>query len=115
MNEDFCDHLEYRMSQELKKSNDLELKGFWCDGVSPSSDHSQLAREKVRDNRKMKTIAWIGKTGQTQYEATIYFGEKALGSFEKETDLICCIPKTDSKHEWIKIDTFKKSIEIKLL
>jgi len=113
-NEKFCTKLEYRICHELDKSNDSELKGFWCDGVSWLPTENQLTKKHVNDNRKIETIAWIGKTGQTKFKAIINFGKKALSKYAKEVDLTECIPDLESQAEWIEIDIKNKIIKIEL-
>lgn len=114
-NEEFCTQLEYRICDELEKSTDIELKGFWCDGVSWfPNDEKQLTRKFVNDKRKIETKAWIGKTGQDEYQATIHFGKKALSRYLKGTDLTDSIPDLQSQTDWIEIDISNKTIEIKL-
>jgi hypothetical protein len=114
-NEEFCTRLEYRIGHELEKSTDPELKGFWCDGVSWFPTEKQLTKKNVNDKRKIETKAWIGKTGQTEFKATVHFGKKALSKYAKDTDLIECIPNLESQAEWIEIDFENKTIKIKLL
>ena len=113
-NEEFCSRLEYRICHELEKSTDPELKGFWCDGVSWFPTEKQLTKKHVNDKRKIETKAWIGKTGQTEYKATIHFGQKALSKYAKGLDLTETIPELESESEWIEIDIQNKAIEIKL-
>ena len=113
-NEEFCTRLEYRICHELKKSTDPELKGFWCDGVSWFPTKNQLTKKYVNDKRKIETKAWIGKTGQTEFKATVHFGKKALSKYAKGTELIECIPDLESQSEWIEIDLESKNIEIKI-
>ena len=113
-NEEFCTRLEYRICHELEKSTDPELKGFWCDGVSWFPTENQLTKKHVNDKRKIETKAWIGKTGQTEYKATIHFGQKALSKYAKGLDLTETIPELESDSEWIEIDIQNKTIEIKL-
>ncbi len=113
-NEEFCTQLEYRICQELQKSTDQELKGFWCDGISWFQTEKQLTKKHVNDKRKIETKAWIGKTGQTEFKATIHFAKKALSKYAKGMDLTECIPDLESKTEWIEIDIKSKIIEIKL-
>lgn len=113
-NEEFCGRLEYRICNELKKSKAIELRGFWCDGISCWPNEKQLTKKYVNDKRKIDTIAWIGKTGQDEYQATIHFGKKSLSSYAKGSDLNDSIPELDSLNEWLEIDIEKKTIEIKL-
>jgi len=114
-NEEFCTRLEYRICHELEKSTDPELKGFWCDGVSWFPTENQLTKKHVNDKRKIKTKAWIGKTGQTEFKATIHFGQKALSKYAKGLGIIETIPELESDSEWIEIDITNKIIEIILL
>jgi hypothetical protein len=113
-NKEFCTRLEYRICLELEKSNDTELKGFWCDGVSWLPTEKQLTKKNVNDKRKIETKAWIGKTGQTEFKATVYFGKKALSKYAKGMELTECIPSLESQDEWIEIDLENKSIIIKI-
>jgi len=113
-NEEFCTKLEFRICRELEKSEDPELKGFWCDGISWFPNENQLTKKHVNDKRKIETKAWIGKTGQTEFKAIIYFGKKALSKYAKEMDLIGCIPDLESQAEWIDIDLTKNLIKIQL-
>nr|WP_299488442.1 hypothetical protein [uncultured Allomuricauda sp.] len=113
-NEEFCTQLEYRICHELEKSTDPKLKGFWCDGVSLFPTENQLTKKYVNDKRKIETKAWIGKSGQTEFKATVHFGKKALSKYAKGTELTECIPDLESQSEWIEIDLENKNIEIKL-
>ena len=113
-NKDFCTRLEYRICHELEKSTDQELKGFWCDGVSWFPNENQLTKKYVNDKRKIETKAWIGKTGQTEFKATIHFGKKALSNYAKGKDLTESIPNLESQSEWIEIDIEKRMIDLKL-
>ncbi len=111
-NEEFCIRLEYRLCKEFAKSNDIELKYYWCDGVSWFPADNQLTKKYVNDKRKITTKAWIGKDGQGEYEATIHFGKKALSKYAKGLDLTETIPELKSESEWIEIDIEKKTIKI---
>jgi len=113
-NEEFCTRLEYRICHELEKSTDSDLKGFWCDGVSWFPTKKQLTKKYVNDKRKIETKAWIGKTGQTEFKATVHFGKKALSKYAEGMDLTECIPDLESQAEWIEIDLENKNIEKKI-
>ncbi|WP_203296787.1 hypothetical protein [Luteirhabdus pelagi] len=113
-NEEFCTQLEYRICHELKKSTDPKLKGFWCDGVSWHASEKQLTKEHVNDKRKIETKAWIGKTGQTEFKATIHFGKNALRKYDEGAELANCIPDLESQNEWIEIDLDNKTVDVKI-
>ena len=114
-NKEFCTRIEYRICHELEKSTDQELRGFWCDGVSWFPNENQLTKKHVNDKRKIETKAWIGKTGQTDFKATIHLGKKALSKYAKGMNLTECIPDMESQIEWIEIDVQNKILEIELL
>lgn len=115
-NEEFCTDLEYRVCDELEKSTDIGLKGFWCDGVSWfPNDEKQLTKKHVNDTRKIETKAWIGKDGQGEYQAIINFGQKALSKYARSLVLTETIPQLEMNSEWIEIDIENKTINIFLL
>ncbi|TYA84234.1 hypothetical protein [Seonamhaeicola marinus] len=113
-NEEFCTRLEFRLCREFSESDDAKLKGFWCDGVSWFPTDNQLTKKHVNDIRKIITKAWIGKSGQDVYQATIHFGKKSLSNYSKGKELTECIPELDSDMDWIEIDIEEKTIEITL-
>jgi len=113
-NENFCTHLEYHLGQTFENSDRQDLNGFWCDGISwdPIPDN-QLTKKSVNDTRQIVTKAWIGKDGQDEYEMTIRFGQYALRLYAKGTEMMDCIPSSDSM-DWIDIEPENKRIEIRL-
>lgn len=113
-NEEFCIRLEYRLCRAFSESDDAELKGFWCDGVSWLSIDNQLKKKHVNDRRKIITKAWIGKSGQDVYQATIHFGKKSLSNYAEGKELTDCIPELDAKTEWIEMDIEGKAIDVRL-
>lgn len=100
-NQDFCTDLEFHLCRAFENYHDDRLKGFWCDGVS----HEPLVKSKktVNDNRKLMTKAWIGKTGQDEYEMTVRFRKYSLGRFLKGTSLADTL-LSDQSMDWINID-----------
>lgn len=113
-NEEFCIRLEFQICYELQASDDPALKGWWCDGVLWVVPEKQLTKKYINDHRKVETRAWIGKTGQTEFDAIIHFGQKALSRYAKGKSLIECIPEVDPQNEWIKIDIYKNEIQLML-
>ena len=86
-----------------------DLKGFWCDGVSPSPlPESQLAPKQIHDTRQITTTAWLGKSGQEEYELTIHFGRQALSRYAKGSPLDDCIPNEEAK-DWLRVDVDHKT------
>jgi len=115
LTKEFCSHLEYRLSQILDETDREELKGFWCDGIlSPPPAEFQNTTEEIRHLQKIKTIAWLGKTGQDEYEMTIWLGEKAFEKYFRDENLIECIPNA-TKRDWVEIMPENKVISVKLL
>lgn len=111
-NQTFCAHLEWSLSFE--ELEDDRIRGFWCDGVDHLPiDIRNLSKTQIRKNRTIKTKAWIGKDGQSIYEMTIKLGEQSLENYERDQNLLDCIPKENCK-EWIKISPTDRHIEIQL-
>lgn len=111
-NKEFCSHLEF--SLDFDRLGDDRVKGFWCDGVDfIPKDIDNLSKSNLKENKKIKTRTWTGKSGQEVYDMTINFGEKAVENYLKNESLIDCIPKGDYE-KWIKIDPEKKEIEVTL-
>jgi len=76
-NKDFCSELEHRL--DFSRSNNINIKGFWCDGVSHlPADFTRLAISNLRETREIITEAKIGVNGQIKYGMKIKFGELAL-------------------------------------
>lgn len=111
-NKDFCSGLEY--SLDFSQFENENIRSLWCDGVDHLPiDIKSLSISNIKQKSFIKTKAWIGEDGQGVYEMTIHFGPDALSNYIKRQDLHECIPDTASD-EWIKIDTERKEIEIKL-
>lgn len=113
-NEEFCTHLEFHLCRTFQQSNQVDIKDFWCDGVSwtPTPD-SQLTKKSVNDKRLIKTREWLGKDGQGEYKMSIQFGSASLRRYAKGLSLIDCIPIEETM-DWIAIDVEKRTISIQL-
>jgi hypothetical protein len=112
-NADFCVQLEYHLTRTFANSEDKNLKGFWCDGVSMPAIESQLTKKSVTDTRKIVTKACLGYDGQGEFEMTIHFGQRSLSRYAKGSDLSDCLPREDSM-DWITVDIEQKKIELQL-
>ena len=110
---EFCTFLEYEICTALEYSDNDQLKGFWCDGVLLDQPDSYYSPKFVNDNRYVILKAFIGKTGQTEYELTLKFGNKALSRYLRNLDIKECVPNP-AKQNWFDIDTKRKQIEIQL-
>ena len=110
--EGFWTVLEFRLSGELYQTNIPELKGFWCDGIHLHSTDHQLKKKFINDNRKIHLTAYLGKTGQEVYDATIHFGKKAQSIYARDLPLINSIPSEESNDHWFEIDVKEKLITI---
>lgn len=113
LDQEFCEVLEYKISDVLKNIHSQEVKGFWCDGVLLSEPDNYYSKEFIADNRQTKMKAYVGKDGQGTYILTLKFGNKALSMYASNLNLAECIPQTDFQ-KWFSIDTAKQEIEIKL-
>jgi len=118
-NHEFCTRLESIITKALAKTDELELKNFWCDGVlhapfyNDEVNREYLLFENVKKRRTIETTSWIGLDGQTEYKTTIHLGKTALQFYEQGIDLIDSIP-TQNSDDWLKIDLEEKTLNIYL-
>ena len=113
INQDFCEYLEYEICKAFKHSNNDKTEGFWCDGILLNQPNSSYSSKFVNDNKQIILKAFIGKDGQTEYELTLKFGNKALSRYARNFDIKECLPSPD-KQNWFDIDTKQNKIEIQL-
>ena len=113
LDSDFCVHLEYIICEAFELSDNKEVKGFWCDGVSLSKPDKYYSQKFINDNRQTFLKAFIGKDGQTEYELTLKFGRKSLSRYARNLDIKECIPNIE-KTDWFIIDTKLKKMAIQL-
>lgn len=108
-NIDFCDRLEFHLTEMMLQFKDDSLRGFWCDGVLMPSD-SDLTKKKINDRRKVETTAFTGVSGQNRFKLTIHFGKYSLRRYAKGGSLTDCLPDA---HDF-RIDLKKELIELYL-
>lgn len=113
IDQEFCEFLEYEICKAFEHSNDDRIKGFWCDGVLLNQPDNAYSQKFVNDNRQVTLKAFIGEDGQTEYELTLKFGNKALSRFARNLDINQCIPNPD-RLNWLDIDTEVNKIVIQL-
>ncbi len=114
---EFCEVLEYRISESLSNSENIEMRRCWCDGVFVPEMQDVFSITRLNN---IKTKAWIdeGKIkgeerGQFEYELIIKLGEKSVHNFKKDLSLNECISKSKTD-DWILIDIKQKIVEIQL-
>ena len=113
LDQSFCETLEYKICEALENISDDKVKGFWCDGVLPSEPDNHYSQKFINNYRQAKMKAYLGKDGQTAYDLTLKFGNKALSKYARNLDMDDCIPQTEIK-KWFSIDVSKRTIEILL-
>jgi len=113
IDEDFCNILEWELSEAFLNSGLDALKRFWCDGVLMSEPDMYYTKKYINDNRQTTFKAFIGNDGETDYKLILLFGPKALSRMARDLDLSECIPD-QQKPDWFYIDTDKKIIEVQL-
>lgn len=109
----FCEFLEYEICKAFEHSDNDKIKGFWCDGVLLNQSDCFYYPKIVNDKRQVVLKAFIGKDGQTEYELTLKFGNKALSRFARNLDIKECVPNPH-KQNWFNIDTKRHKINIQL-
>jgi hypothetical protein len=113
LDRDFCDFLEYRISEALRELPHESTIGFWCDGILLPVTENSYSEQSVNNNRQVLLKAFIGKDGQSAYELILKFGNKALSRYARHLDIKECIPDVQELN-WFYIDVSKRRIEIKL-
>lgn len=113
IDQDFCEFLEYEICKAIEYTDNVQIKGFWCDGVWLNQPDSSYSIKFVNDNRQVILKAFIGKNGQTEYELILKFGNKSLSRYARNLGIKECVPNPD-KQNWFKIDTKRNKIEIQL-
>jgi hypothetical protein len=113
LDQDFCEYLEYEICKAFEHSGNDQIKGFWCDGIVLSQPDNFYSQKFVNDNRQVLLKAFIDKSGQTEYELTLKFGNQALSRYARNLDIKECVPTPD-KLNWFIIDTKSHKIEILL-
>lgn len=113
LDQDFCEALEYKVSEALANLADKKLNGLWCDGILSSEPDSHYSQKFINDNRHIKMKAYVGYDGQGSYTLTLKFGPKALSRYARNLEILTCIPETDFDN-WFFIDTNAKKIEMQL-
>jgi hypothetical protein len=109
---DFCARLEYKLTRALQASDDPDLKGWWCDGVIASIDHF----EKIRSEHgeiMIHAIAFLGLTGQENYELSLHFGSVSLRCLRQGKRIDDLLP-SEPFDEWATIDLSRKSLTVYL-
>ena len=114
---EFCEILEYRISESLSNSENIEMTRCWCDGVyvpemqgvSSITRLNNIKTEARIDEGKVKGE----ERGQFKYVLIIKLGEKSVHNFKNELSLNECIPKNKTD-DWIIIDIKQKIVEIQL-
>jgi hypothetical protein len=121
LTQEFCDFLEYYLSETLSKSTDIDRRRCWCDGVIMPKETIGSSVEEVTRSKRILTQAWIdegrlkgSERGQFIYTLTIKFGSKSLEYYKNEFDLSECLNSQDHD-EWVLFDREKKEIELQLL
>lgn len=111
IDQDFCDFLEYEICNALAVSDNEQVKGFWCDGVLLPTFENYYSQKFVNDNRKIITTAFVGKTGQDEYELTVRLGGRSLSKYARGLDISDCVPDFINPHS-LDIGTTKKKLTI---
>lgn len=113
LDNEFCNFLEYQLTSAFENSDDEAVKGFWCDGVILPPNENKYSKKSINDTREVAAIAYMGKSGQEEYQLVIKFGKKAVSRYAGDLDIKDSIPDPKEKG-WYIIDPDKKKIVIQL-
>ncbi|RSK33077.1 hypothetical protein [Hymenobacter metallilatus] len=113
-NKEFCELLEYHLTNTFAHSPDARVRGLWCDGILPPAVDSQLTRKHVNDTRRIVTTAFIGYNDIQLYGLTILLGRYSLRRYSRGYSLQDCVPDKETS-DWYTLDINKRQLEIRLL
>lgn len=114
LDQDFCEALEYKVSEALANLTEKNLNELWCDGILLSEPNSHYSQKFINDNRQTTLKAFVGRNGQTPYILTLKFGPQALSRYALNLNILTCVPETDVAN-WFSIDVNTKTIEMQLI
>ncbi len=109
--EHFRDALEYWLCEMFRRIGEEELKGFWCDGVLHPALDTVLKPEEILKNRRIETVAFVGKTRQEQYDIVINLGRNSLKCYIEGRDLVEYLPSLECD-DCLNVNINKHLIEI---
>ena len=113
LDNEFCEFLEYKISEAFTKSNNEQVKHFWCDGVLLPTFENEYSKKFVNDNRKIVMTAFIGLSGQDEYELTLNFGNTALSKYARDLQISECVPNPENSNSF-DVDLERRTIVIQL-
>lgn len=120
IDEDFCGQLEHAISEALSKSEDIELRRCWCDGILLLSNESAFSLGHLLAEKNIITKAWIdeGRTkgkqqGQFLYDMRLNLGKNTIDKLRCGERLEECIPNT-AANVWIVLDRARRTIDVQL-
>ena len=105
----FTEFLEFHLCDTFRNSEKKEIRRLWCDGIV----WNHYSKKSINDKREIETMAWIGQSGQDEFEMKIKFGKYSLRRYAKGTALNDCVPNSDSM-DWIEIDIENRRIQLQL-
>src|ERR1043165_6489298 len=112
-NQQFCDTLEWHLSNAFANSADVALDSFWCDGVVTFNE-SRLSKKAVNDTRQIAAKAYAGNSGQDEYKLILNLGRKSLSRYARDLSLEECLPAAETP-DWLMVDVEKKEIYVQML
>lgn len=114
LNRAFCESLEIHITHAFPHFLDESFKHYWCDGVLLPTFEFEYAQKLINDKRQISLIAFLGKTGQDEYELILLFGNKSLSRNARGLDIQDCIPDPENVENY-SIDMIKRKLTIQLL
>lgn len=113
LDQEFCDLLEYRLTEAFGNSAHEQIKHFWCDGVLLPTFEAHYSMKTVNDKRQIVMTAYLGPTGQDLYELTLKFDKKSLSRYARGSDISECVPGPENDNRW-DVDPDRRTIWVQL-
>jgi hypothetical protein len=108
---EFCEYLEYQLSDAFKNSLNLTIRNFWCDGIIIQKEN--LSIQNINRDKEIQGVALVGKNGQERYLLILRLGNESLEKYRNNFDLQECV-REPSDEVFFEIDLITKTLIINL-
>lgn len=99
---EYFDHLEYRVCRELAGMRDAALRDWWCDGLV--ADAFDVVGRRCRVTGR----AWVGRDGQECWQFALYLGPARP---REQIDWAAVLPPEDVTG-WLSMDFRTKFMKL---
>jgi hypothetical protein len=113
---EFCELLEYRISQALAQSSEVWNRRYWCDGILMPEISDGYSIEQIRKSQQISARAWMCEGSKTQevFQLFIKLSLSSMKALIQGKPLQSFIP-IGAAEAWVLLDWEVKSIVVQML